>query len=275
MWNVRRLACGIGALGITAGGCAPAAQKAGPTEAHEAAPAAPVQPTAAPAPSVLNDTTIIPLASMRKDAASFAWFQFKPGVRKLILSGAPDSRHVSVLWYGYEGEPGAVPMHYHEKTESIFVIDGAQSDAKGKYPKGSFYFNPPTSGHQISDSAGLFLLSYAAPPDFKRTDEIKPYENLVIGTDYAKLPFATCDDGSLCYALPLAESGGMLGRFVKPQASGVALSANLLIVLSGSCAIEGQVMAADTLLVHKTTEPAAYRTGAADQDCLLYTMAFL
>jgi ChrR Cupin-like domain len=220
----------------------------------------------------LTDATVIELAALRADTARYEWFQFKPGVKKLILSGTPDSRHVSVLWYGYEGQPGVVPLHYHEKTESIFVIDGAQSDPKGAYGKGSFYFNPPGSGHNIFDSSGLFLLSYAAPPDFKRTAEIGPYEPLVFGADYGKLPLAPCSDGSACYALPLSADGGMSGSYVKPAAP-VMLTANVLLVLEGSCTIGGQAVAADTLVVTKATEPATYQVASA-KDCLLFQLAF-
>jgi hypothetical protein len=228
-------------------------------------------PSVASAGSEALNATIIPLAQLRSDPAHFAWFQFKPGVKKLILSGTPDSRHVSVLWYGYEGAPGLVPMHYHHKTESIFVIDGAQSDPKGRYERGSFYFNPPDSGHNVFDSAGLFLLSYAAPPDFAHVGDIAPYESAVVGADYTQLPFVACADGSLCHELSLSPVGGMNARFVKPQAARVALKANLLLVLQGACTIGGHAIAADTLVVDKSTDPSSYDVAG---DCLLYTMAF-
>jgi hypothetical protein len=214
--------------------------------------------------AALSEATVIELAKLRADPASFAWFQFKPGVKKLILSGTPESRHVSVLWYtADDGKPGAVPLHYHAKTESIFVIDGAQADPKGKYEKGSFYFNPPGSGHDVFDSAGLFLLSYAAPPDFKKTDAIGPYEPLLVGADYGKVSLEP---------LPLSAEGGMSARFVRPAAAS-ALSANVLLVLEGSCTIAGQPIAADTLVVTKSTEPASY-TVAPGADCLLFTLRF-
>lgn len=234
--------------------------------------------TKAPAPvelqgATLAEATVIELSTLRSDTAKYEWFQFKPGVKKLILSGTPESRHVAVLWYGYEGKPGIVPLHYHDKTESIFVIDGTQSDAKGVYPKGSFYFNPPGSGHNIFDSSGLFLLSYAAPADFKRTAEIGAYEPLVFSADYSKLPLAPCADGSSCHAAPLAAEGGMVSSYVKPPATPVMLSANVLLVLEGSCTIAGQAVAADTLVVTKSTEPASYQVASA-KDCLLFQLAF-
>lgn len=204
------------------------------------------------------EATVIELAKLRAEPASFEWFQFKPGVKKLILSGTPDSRHVSVLWY--TEAQGAVPRHYHAKTESIFVIDGAQSDAKGTYERGSFYFNPPGSGHDVFDSAGLFLLAYAAPPDFKNTDAIGAYEPVVV-TDYK------------AGALPLAPDGGLRASFVQPRTAST-LSANVLLVLQGSCTISGQSIAADTLVVTKSTSPASYQVSASG-DCLLFQLAFL
>ncbi|MET0285846.1 MAG: cupin domain-containing protein [Polyangiales bacterium] len=215
--------------------------------------------------AAMPDATVIELAKLRADPASFAWFQFKPGVKKLILSGTPESRHVSVLWYtADDGKPGAVPLHYHAKTESIFVIDGAQADPKGKYERGSFYFNPPGSGHDVFDSAGLFLLSYAAPPDFKKTDAIGPYEPLLVGADYSKVSLAE---------LPLSSDGGMSARFVKPTTAS-AVAANVLLVLEGACTIAGQPLAKDTLVVTKSTDPATYAI-APGADCLLFTLSFL
>lgn len=271
MWHAARGAWLAGLLAMT--GCTTAKpQSSAPAELEGATTggaesALPMQGTA------LSEATLIELPKLRSEPGSFEWFQFKPGVKKLILSGTPDSRHVSVLWYtADDGKPGMVPLHYHDKTESIFVIDGAQSDPKGKYEKGSFYFNPPGSAHNVFDSAGLFLLSYAAPPDFTKTSELAPYEPQLVGSDYSKLSFANCADGTQCYALPLAGDGGMSARFVKPQAPSL-VSANVLLVLAGSCTIAGQPVAADTLVVSKSTEPASYQL-APGSDCLLFQLAF-
>lgn len=270
MHRLFRRACSLGLAALAAGGCG--AQAGSEPPARSALASAPL---VGPVPtSDLSDSTVVELATMRTNTADYEWFQFKPGVKKLILSGKPDSRHVSVLWYGYEGKPGLVPLHYHEKTESIFVIDGTQTDGKGTYGKGSFYFNPPGSGHDISDSSGLFLLSYAAPPDFKRTAEIAPYENVVVSADYAKLPLTPCADGTLCYVPPLAEDGGLRSRFVRPRASPVTLTANVLLILQGACTVAGQTLQADTLVVRKSTEPGPYPVAASGGECLLFEMAF-
>jgi hypothetical protein len=118
------------------------------------------------------------------------------------------------------------------------------------------------------------LLSYAAPPDFKRTAEIGAYENVVVPADYAKLPLTPCDDGTQCLVLPLSEGGGMRSRFVAPRASPVLLTANVLLVLRGSCVVAGQPVSADTLVVHKSSEPGTYPLAGAEGDCLVFEMAF-
>ncbi len=223
----------------------------------------------------LAQTEILDLEDLRTNTASYEWFEFKPGVKKLILSGTPDTKHVSILWYWYEDKPGKVPLHYHDKTESIFVIEGTQTDDKGIYPKGSFYFNPPTSGHDIRDSTGLFLLSYAAPPDFKRTAEIAPYENLIVSPDYASLPLASCAGESQCLPLDLDPAGGMSGRFIKLGAESISVSANAIIVLEGSCTIASKQFPVDTLLVAKSQTPLDYEIGpVTGSECLVFELAF-
>lgn len=222
----------------------------------------------------LTEATVIALADLRRNTAGYDWFQFKPGVKKLLLSGTPDSRHVSVLWYDDAAEPGAVPLHHHHKTESIFVIDGAQSDPKGRYEAGSFYFNPPGSAHHVFESAGLFLLSYAAPPDFSAPPASGPYDHVVVGADYERLAFSPGPDRSLSHPLPVCGGGGMTSRFVKPHAEGVVLTANVLLLLRGSCDIAGEALAADTLLVTRRTDPAAYAVTSPSHDCLLFELAF-
>jgi hypothetical protein len=211
---------------------------------------------------------------MRDRPGDYAWFEFKPGVKKLILSGKPDARHVSVLWYGYQGHAGAVARHHHAQTESIFVIDGAQSDAKGTYGRGSFYFNPPGSTHHIVDSAGLFLLSYAAPPEFESRAETPPYENVVVPPDYARLALTPCDGGCRCLVLPLSSDGGMRARFVAPGDRAVTLTANVVLVLRGSCVLAGRPVLADTLVVHRESEAGSYRLTDAEDDCLVFELAF-
>lgn len=46
------------------------------------------------------------------------WCQFRPNLNKLILSGAADTEHISILWYPITN--GSVGLHYHGKTESVY-----------------------------------------------------------------------------------------------------------------------------------------------------------
>ncbi|MDF1691268.1 MAG: cupin domain-containing protein [Zhongshania sp.] len=226
--------------------------------------------------SAITQSTVIDLSDLRANTASYEWFDFKHGLKKLILSGTPDSQHVSILWYWYEDKMGTVPLHYHAKTESIYVIDGSQTDDKGDYPKGSFYFNPPSSGHDIRNSRGLFLLSYAAPPDFKHTDAIQEYNNTIIDADYSKLPFATCGKLSNCYKVPLNKDGGMSSIFASLSGDEQwHTQANALLLLSGSCSVDNQSVASDTLIVAKATAPIPYIVSAAkDASCIAFSLSF-
>ncbi len=122
-------------------------------------------------------------------------------MKKLILTGAAETEHIAILWYTVPD--GAVGLHYHGKTESVYGIDGTQTDAKGTYPTGTVYFNPPGSGHQISDSSGFFLLAYSAPPDFMGTDPIEEYELVRIDTE----------DPEMTTAYPFEESATGIETF--------------------------------------------------------------
>src|SRR3954452_14402017 len=115
-------------------------------------------------PKELSTATAFDLADVKANPGSYEFMDFKTNVKKLILAGAPETEHIAILWYTVTD--GGVGLHYHAKTESVYVIDGTQTDAKGTYPTGTVYFNPPGSGHQITDSSGFFVLAYAAPPHF-------------------------------------------------------------------------------------------------------------
>lgn len=104
-------------------------------------------------PAVLAASTVIDLNNVKVNPSSYSWFDFRPNVKKLILAGAAETEHIAVLWYTVTD--GAVGLHYHSKTESVYVIDGTQTDAKGVYPTDTVYFNPPGSGHEIMKSSGF------------------------------------------------------------------------------------------------------------------------
>jgi len=55
--------------------------------------------------------------------------------------------------------PGAsVPRHLHTGLETIFVLDGEQSDERGDYPTGSLVLNPEGSTHYVWSKTGCVVL---------------------------------------------------------------------------------------------------------------------
>ncbi|MET0410485.1 MAG: hypothetical protein ABW217_04290, partial [Polyangiaceae bacterium] len=85
----------------------------------------------------LGDKTVLALSELTASPEGYDWFDFRPNVQKLILAGDEASEHVAILWYTVTD--GMVGLHYHSKTESVYVIDGTQTDAKGVYPTGTVY----------------------------------------------------------------------------------------------------------------------------------------
>lgn len=237
-------------------------------------------PISAPLPPATsaNDLTVLNLADVKSHPSHYEWFDFKPNVRKLILAGAPEAQHVAILWYTVEH--GAVGLHYHAKTESVYVIGGSQTDGKGTYRERTVYFNPPGSGHQISESSGFFLLAYAAPPDFKNTDRIGQYEPVRIDLNAAALaknyPFKQAQAGVRTFTVPLVAEGGMRAHLIETASpKAYSYSGNYLLVLDGKCAVNGMNYAKDTLLVQKKIAPSTYAvTAPSGASCLSLGVSF-
>lgn len=59
----------------------------------------------------LSHSTVIDLSDLTAHPERYNFFNFRPGLRKLVLSGREDSTHSSILWY--TGTDGAVGLHYH------------------------------------------------------------------------------------------------------------------------------------------------------------------
>jgi hypothetical protein len=227
----------------------------------------------------LSSKTVLDLGDVKTNPASYEWFDFRPNVKKLILSGAAETEHVAILWYTVAD--GSVGLHFHSKTESVYVIDGTQTDAKGSYPTGTVYFNPPGSGHAISDSSGFFILAYASPPDFANTASIQEYTPLRIDTAdpelTTKYAFEPQEAGVRLFQPPLDASGGMSGALLELTSSeGVhTYTGNYLLVLEGACDIDGAALPAQRLTVAKTIEPQPFRVAAAGQGtCLSLGVSF-
>jgi hypothetical protein len=228
--------------------------------------------------SVLAAATVLDLDDVKTNPTDYEWFDFRPNVQKLILAGAAETEHIAILWY--TTKDGGVGLHYHSKTESVYVIDGTQTDGKGTYPTGSLYFNPPGSGHQITDSSGFFLLAYAAPPDFMSTDRIGEYEPIRIDTTAPDFtsdnPFDERQTGIRTFAPSLDATGGMSAEFISTASKKpFPYTGNYLLVLSGSCTIEGTTYAPNMLVVGKTVERRTYEVSAPKgSECLALGVSF-
>jgi hypothetical protein len=227
-------------------------------------------------PPPAAEKTVLDLRDITAKPESYEWFDFRPNVKKLILSGAAETEHVAILWY--TTEDGGVGLHYHAKTESVYVIDGTQTDAKGVYPTGSMYFNPPGSGHQITKSSGFFILAYAAPPDFTKTDQIGEYTPVRIdssGDLLSEYPFEEQQTGVRVYAAPLDAMGGMKAELAAIESGSYAFQGNYVLVLDGSCEIDGETHGASKLVVAKSIQPQPYRvTAAAGSKCITLGVSF-
>jgi hypothetical protein len=227
----------------------------------------------------LSTKTELDLNDVKTNPEGYEWFDFRPNVQKLILSGAAETEHVAILWYTVTD--GAVGLHYHSKTESVYVIDGTQTDAKGVYPTGTVYFNPPGSGHQISDSSGFFVLAYASPPDFMSTDLIEEYTPVRIDTADPELmssyPLADDETGMRTFDVPLDTAGGMSGKFIEVTAADLDYEyvGNYVLVLEGSCDIEGKAFGPQMLVVAKELAPEPFNVAAsAGGSCLAMGVSF-
>ena len=226
----------------------------------------------------LASSTVLDLDDVKTSPESYAWFDFKPNVKKLILAGDANTQHIAILWYTVVD--GGVGLHYHSKTESVYVIDGTQTDAKGVYADGTVYFNPPGSGHQITDSSGFFLLAYAAPPDFVNTNLIEAYEPIRIDTTAANLTttlaFTEQAAGVRAYAVPLVVTGGLAAVLLETTSlEAYAYSGNYVLVLKGSCDIDGVTLSQGRLVVAKELTPRAYQLSASTGGtCLAMGVSF-
>jgi ChrR Cupin-like domain len=227
----------------------------------------------------LTSKTVLDLNDVKTGPSGYEWVDFRPNVQKLIVSGAADTEHVAILWYTVPD--GSVGLHYHSKTESVYVIDGTQTDAKGVYPTGTVYFNPPGSGHAIMQSSGFFILAYASPPDFASTALIEEYTPVRIDTASADLmsayPFEQKQAGLRAFEAPLNGQGGMSAQLLELTrlAEEHEYVGNYLLVLEGSCDIEGSTFGAETLVVTKALQPEPFKVSAsAGTSCLALGVSF-
>jgi len=234
--------------------------------------------SSAPKPTELTSATVLDLEDVQANPSKYEFADFRPNIQKLFLAGAAETKHIAILWYTVTD--GGVALHYHAKTESVYVIEGTQTDAKSTYPKGTVYFNPPGSGHQVTDSTGFFLLAYAAPPDFASTDLIGEYEPVRFDTTDPDLtsvyPFEEQQAGVETFVAPLDTEGELNAEFIETTSSDAYdFTGNYLLVLKGSCEIEGVTFGKDKLVVTKTVELQSFEIAASkDSTCLALGVSF-
>ena len=96
------------------------------------------------------------------DSSNLAFEPFRDGIE--IVTLAQGEPAVALLKYA----PGArVPRHRHTGLETIYVIEGSQSDERGTYGAGSIVLNQPGSEHSVwSDEGCLILIQWAKPIEF-------------------------------------------------------------------------------------------------------------
>jgi hypothetical protein len=229
-------------------------------------------------PTELTSVTVLDLDDVTTNPTDYEFADFRPNIQKLFLAGAAETKHIAILWYTVMD--GGVALHYHAKTESVYVIEGSQTDAKSSYPTGTAYFNPPGSGHQVTDSTGFFLLAYAAPPDFASTDMIGEYEPFKLDTTDPELtlsyPFEERQPGVKTFLAPLDSEGGLNAEFIETTSSDTYdFSGNYLLVLDGNCEIEGVTFGKGKLVVTKDVELQAFRVAASTgSKCLTLGVSF-
>ncbi|MEZ5592097.1 MAG: cupin domain-containing protein [Gammaproteobacteria bacterium] len=108
----------------------------------------------------MTDSLVIP------DLLSGAWrdqsFQpFHDGVEICPLVQEAGLTTAALLRYA----PGAsVPRHRHRGGESILVLDGAQSDERGRYTAGDWVLNRTGSEHAVWSDEGCVVLIYWQQP---------------------------------------------------------------------------------------------------------------
>ena len=85
--------------------------------------------------------------------SDLAFAPFREGVEICVIRSS--SPEVALLRYA----PGAsVPRHRHEGLETIFVLEGVQSDERGDYRAGSLILNPEGSAHSVWSKEGCVVL---------------------------------------------------------------------------------------------------------------------
>jgi anti-sigma factor ChrR (cupin superfamily) len=87
---------------------------------------------------------------------TLAFEPFRPGLEICrLVEGGEEQASVALLRY----EPGAsVPWHWHQGLETILVLEGSQSDERGRYRAGELVTNPAGTAHSVWSEEGCVVL---------------------------------------------------------------------------------------------------------------------
>ncbi|WP_185968071.1 cupin domain-containing protein [Thalassotalea sp. PS06] len=98
--------------------------------------------------------------------------------KKLEREGVESGLTTSVVKYD---KNTAFSAHPHPNGEEIFVLEGVFEDEHGKYPKGSYFRNPPGSQHSPKSPKGCEL--------FVKLNQFQPGDDAQIHIETAKQPW--------------------------------------------------------------------------------------
>ena len=119
----------------------------------------------------MNDPRVVlPDLLHRAKQPDFSWNVMRPGIEiHRIYGDGNGGPSAALLRYA----PGAtLPRHEHTGYEHIFVLEGAQIDARGAYAAPCFIVNPPGSDHSVESPGGcLVLVIWLEPVVFADGDD--------------------------------------------------------------------------------------------------------
>jgi anti-sigma factor ChrR (cupin superfamily) len=85
-----------------------------------------------------------------------AFQPFREGIEICrLIEGGEESASVALLRY----RPGAaVPWHWHQGLETVLVLEGSQSDQRGRHHTGDIVFNAAGTAHSVWSEDGCVVL---------------------------------------------------------------------------------------------------------------------
>ena len=102
----------------------------------------------------MNDLTHI-------DSTTAQWQTFSEGIQMLRLRNEPGANRVLLRLAPGKG----YPVHHHEGTEEVFVIEGGYEDRGQQFGPGSYLRYPPGRDHDARSTTGCtFLVINAKVP---------------------------------------------------------------------------------------------------------------